>query len=395
VARLAVIAVVPARRGSKSIAGKNSRPIAGRPLAGWAIAAALGAELVERTVVATDDPQVATLARGMGAEVHERSAASASDTAPTEAVLAEVLEATAGEHFVLLQPTSPLTAAADVDAAIGLYRDGGYDSVLSVAPQTRFVWTEDGDGAAAAWNYDPRARPRRQEAEPILVENGALYVFSAELLRREGARLGGRVGLYRMGPETYHELDEPEDWGLVAGLLARRQRRAAGWDGIELVLSDVDGVLTDNGMYWSSDGAELKRFSARDGKGFELLHAAGVKTALITSEALELVTRRGEKLGCHRVEVGCGDKLAAAERLRAELALEWEQVAFLGDDLHDIALLERVGASFAPADAVPAVREVVDRVLDLDGGRGCFRELADLLLEGRRGGAGAKAYGGG
>lgn len=373
-----MIAVVPARRGSKSIAGKNRRTIAGRPLAGWAIAAALGAERVERTVVATDDPEVAALAEAMGAEVHERSPESATDTAPTEAVLVEVLDAIGGDDLVLLQPTSPLTASADVDAAVDLYRRG-YDSVLSVAPQTRFVWVEGEDGATA-WNYDPRARPRRQEADPILVENGAIYVFSAELLRREGARLGGRVGLYRMGPETYHELDEPEDWKLVAELLARRRRRSSGWGRIKLVLADVDGVLTDNGMYWSSDGAELKRFSARDGKGFELLHARGIETALITSEDVELVAQRGAKLGCRHVELGCRDKVAAAERLRSELSLEWSEVAFVGDDLHDIPLLERVGASFAPADAVASVREAVDHVLERPGGHGCFRELANLLL---------------
>jgi YrbI family 3-deoxy-D-manno-octulosonate 8-phosphate phosphatase len=374
-----MIAVIPARKGSRSIPGKNSRPIAGRPLACWVIDAAIGAEQVDRVIVSTDDPEVAALAKGMGAEVHERSAESASDTAPTEAVLAEILDATAGRDFVLLQPTSPLTTPADVDAAIDLYRAGGYDSVLSVAPQSRFVWV-DGEEGARAWNDDPRRRPRRQEAEPILVENGAIYVFPGDLLRREGSRLGGRVGLYRMGPETYHELDEPGDWAVVARLLSRRRHRDAGWAKIRLVLSDVDGVLTDNGMYWSSDGQELKRFSARDGKGFELLHTRGIRTVLITSEETELVRRRGAKLGCYHVELGCRDKLASAERLRSELSLRWEEVAFVGDDVHDLSLLEEVGASFAPADAVSRVREVVGTVLAQRGGQGCFRELADLLL---------------
>jgi len=375
-----MIAIVPARRGSRSIPGKNSRPIAGRPLIAWAISAASEARSVERVVVATDDPAVAAIAERMEVAVHERSPESATDTAPTESVIVEVLDAFPAEEFVLLQATSPLVAARDVDAAVDLYREGEYDSVLSVAPQARFVWHDDVGGAQPG-NYDPRERPRRQEAEPILVENGAIYVSGAELLHRTGSRLGGRIGLYRMAPETYHELDEPSDWPIVERLLLERERAGRDWSRIKLVLSDVDGVLTDNGMYWTSDGEELKRFSARDGKGFELLHERGIKTALLTSESVDLVRRRGEKLGCHRIELGCADKVAAADRLRSELSLEWDEVAFIGDDVHDLALLEKVGISCAPDDAVTPVRGVADVVLSRGGGQGCFRELADLLLE--------------
>lgn len=379
-----MIAVVPARKGSKSIPGKNHRVIAGRPLVAWVIDAALGAERVDTVVVTTDDEEVARIARGLGADVHDRSAASATDTAPTEAVLAEVLAAyPQHDEYVLLQATSPLTTAADIDGAIALHRDGGYDSVLSVSPQHRFVWQLRENGEATPWNYDPRARPRRQDAEPVHVENGAVYVSTRRLLDTERSRLGGRMGAYAMAPETYFELDEPEDWTVIERFLLERKQQAAGWAEIALVLTDVDGVLTDNGMYWSSDGSELKRFSARDGKGFELLHRAGVKTALITSESRELVARRGEKLGVHHTELACRDKVAAAERLRTELGLTWEQIAFVGDDVHDLELLQRVGASFAPADGMAVVRAAVDHVLAERGGAGAFREAADLLLSAR------------
>ena len=381
-AKSPVIAIIPARRNSKSIPGKNHRVLAGRPLVAWVIAAATAAERVERVIVATDDPSVSEIALGLGAEVHNRSPGTATDTAPTEAVLAEVLDAVHAEHYALLQATSPLTTASDVDGAIDLYFSTPYDSVLSVAPQARFVWVlRDGEGVP--WNYDPQKRPRRQDCDPILVENGAIYVSSAEILRQKGSRLGGRVGLFRMAPETYCEVDEPSDWDIMAQLLVHRQEKQADWSRIKLVLSDVDGVLTDNGMYWSSDGAESKKFSARDGKGFELLHTRGIKTALVTSEATELVARRGTKLGCYVVELACRDKVATAERIRVELSLDWEEIAFIGDDLHDLSLLGRVGASFAPSDAVTTVREAVDYVLSSSGGEGCFRELADLLLAGR------------
>ncbi len=285
---------------------------------------------------------------------------------------------------MLLQATSPLTRAADVDAAVARFREGGFDSLLSVVPQTRFLWRQDGDDAVPV-NYDPADRPRRQDAEPLLVENGAIYVYRAAVLRDHGSRLGGRIGLHPMPAETYCELDEPADWAIVEQLLVDRRRDALRVDPaeIQLVLTDVDGVLTDNGMTWHSDGTESKTFSARDGKGFELLHRQGIRTGLLTSEAVELVRRRGEKLGCHHVELGCRDKLAVADALRGALGLEWAQVAFVGDDVHDLGLLAEAGLSACPADAVAPVRAAVDLVLTERGGAGCFRELADLVLAAR------------
>lgn len=374
-----MIAVIPARQGSKSVPGKNHRIIAGRSLVGWVIAAALDAATVDRVIVTTDDPAVEEIAAAMGAELHHRSAESATDSAPTESVLSEVLEAVGPGDFVLLQATSPLTTAADIDRAVKLFDEGGFDSIVSAAPQRRFLWERQSGGEGRPVNYDPRSRPRRQEMEPILIENGAIYVSSAELLGREGSRLGGRIGIFEMAPETYFELDEPEDWDVVASLLRGRGSLSPGAP-VRIVFSDVDGVLTDNGMYWGSDGVELKRFSARDGKGFQLLHEAGVKTALLTSEGQELVARRGEKLGCHAVVLDCSDKLAAAERILDGLGLDWSEAAFIGDDVHDLELLVAVGASFSPGDAIKPVRLAVEHVLGSAGGAGCFREAADLIL---------------
>jgi YrbI family 3-deoxy-D-manno-octulosonate 8-phosphate phosphatase len=374
-----MIAVIPARQGSKSVPGKNHRMIAGRSLVGWVIAAALEAPTVDRVIVTTDDPAVEAIATAMGAELHHRSAESATDSAPTESVLSEVLEAVGPGDFVLLQATSPLTTAADIDMAVRLFDEGGFDSVVSAAPQRRFLWARQPEGEGRPLNYDPRSRPRRQEMEPILIENGAIYVSSAELLAREGSRLGGRIGIFEMAPETYFEVDEPEDWDVVASLLRARGPLSPSAR-VRIVFSDVDGVLTDNGMYWGSDGIELKRFSARDGKGFQLLHEAGVKTALLTSEGQELVARRGEKLGCYAVVLDCADKVEAAERILDGLGLDWSEAAFIGDDVHDLDLLAAVGASFSPGDAITPVRFAVEHVLDRDGGAGCFREAADLIL---------------
>lgn len=375
-----VVAVIPARAGSKGIPGKNHRPMAGQPLVAWAIDAALATPSVDLVVVSTDDPQVAHIAAGRGAVVHRRSAASATDSAPTESVLAEVADAFPAQVYVLLQATSPLTAPDDIEAALKKI-DEGYDSVLSVVPQHRFIWTEPAEGGSAVpANYEPAHRPRRQDAAPILVENGAVYAYRRDVLVEGGSRIGGRVGLIEMAEDTYWEVDEPRDWPLIERALQARRRVAAVPADIRLVLADVDGVLTDAGMYWNSDGSESKRFNARDGKGFQLLGESGIATALITSEALELVQRRGAKLGCAAVVLASSDKLADADRLRRDMGLQWDQIAFIGDDVHDLELLRRVGLSAAPADCAPSVTEAVDLVLSTAGGHGCFREFADLIL---------------
>jgi YrbI family 3-deoxy-D-manno-octulosonate 8-phosphate phosphatase len=383
-----MIAIIPLRAGSKSIPHKNTRVMAGRPLATWVIAAALDAQSVERVILSTDDPIVVGLrddmARAWGADrvvVHHRSASTATDTATTESALIEVAQTLdQGSIVCLLQATSPLTTSDDIDAAAAVFGAGGFDSLLSVVPQHRFVWSQ-GDGGAHPVNYDPRSRPRRQEMSPLLVENGAIYITRRDELLATGSRLSGRIATYQMDAGSYMEIDEPQDWSLVESLIRARQVDGLGRAArrVRLVLTDVDGVLTDAGMYLSSDGTELKKFNARDGKGFELLRLAGIATGMLTSEAVELVAQRARKLGTH-VALGCADKLAEADRLRLSSGLTWDEIAYIGDDVHDLELMASVGLSAAPCDAVPVVRSAARYVTQAAGGKGSFRELADLIL---------------
>jgi YrbI family 3-deoxy-D-manno-octulosonate 8-phosphate phosphatase len=150
---------------------------------------------------------------------------------------------------------------------------------------------------------------------------------------------------------------------------------------IKLFASDVDGVLTDSGMYYSESGDELKKFNTRDGGGFWLLRSVGIKTALITSESVDLVKRRARKLQVDHLRQVTYDKLAALNRLMDELNLKPENVSYIGDDINDLTILEVVGLSFAVADAVSEVRNGADVILDHKGGDGAVREAAELLLK--------------
>jgi N-acylneuraminate cytidylyltransferase len=384
-----VTAFVPVRGGSKGVPGKNLVVVGGRPLVDWILMAALDASTVDRVVASTDDAAIeAHVARTFPTvDVVRRSAATASDTATTESAMLEFVERVPGTDVILLlQATSPLTRAPDIDRAAGLL-EHGFDAVVSVVRQHRFQWIVDGDGTGAPVGFDPRRRPRRQDHEGVLVENGAIYATRAAALVASGCRVSGRVGVLEMPAETYVEIDEPADVPLVDALLRRRQATPPattdlfGRAGrIRLLITDVDGCLTDNGMLYTANGDELKRFSARDGKGFELLREQGVHTMLLTSEHGPIIGRRAAKVGADAVVEASTDKLADADVVREKLGLVWEEVAFLGDDVHDVELLEHVGLSACPSDASPQARHASLYHCRLGGGRGAFREVADLIL---------------
>lgn len=157
---------------------------------------------------------------------------------------------------------------------------------------------------------------------------------------------------------------------------------------IRLFLTDVDGTLTDGGMYYSADGDVMKKFNARDGMGLQLLQKAGIKVGIITSENTGIVSRRAEKLGVDFLVQGQrdGGKLAACSDICETLATGLDTVAYIGDDVNCIDILRAVGVAACPADAVADVKAIHGiRVMNLKGGEGCVREFADMILKERRG----------
>lgn len=152
---------------------------------------------------------------------------------------------------------------------------------------------------------------------------------------------------------------------------------------IKLFLVDVDGVLTDGGMYYAQTGEELKKFNTRDGQGLALLQEAGIKTGILTREQTEIVARRAEKLKVDFLFQGVSDKLSVVKQLLAEQNLAPDQVAYMGDDIHDLAVLHHVGLAATPNDAVRVCQIEADYISPLNGGAGCVRDLVDHLLSHR------------
>ncbi len=383
-----VIAFIPVRGGSKSIPLKNIKPLCNKPLVCWNIEALEACPQVDEVIIATDSDEIWKTVESrnyLKTKLYRRSAENACDTASTESVMLEYIKyANLPENdiFMLVQATSPLTEADHFSEALQKYTTGAFDSMLTCVRNYRFFWNENG----SSMNYDYMNRPRRQNFSGMLMENGAFYINTIKNILSNGNRLGGKIGIYEMPEYTATEIDEPDDWMFLEKLMRKYKsefQKSPTKPNIKLFVSDIDGTLTDGGMYYSENGDELKKFNTRDGMGFGLLREAGIKTAIVTSEDRELNRRRAEKMKIDFLVQGkCkGGKLSAVKEIVNELGISLEEVAYIGDDVNCIDLLSAVGFAACPADACVKVLEIPGIiVLSRKGGEGCVRELINKIL---------------
>ena len=212
------IAFIPVRGGSKSIPLKNIRKIAGHPLVYWTTKAASECKQIDKVYVATDSDIIKTVVEEFKldkVEVIGRSADTASDTATTESAMLEFAEQYTFDNIVLVQATSPLIQAEDLERGFDIFKQQDTDSVLSVVRQKRFHWAVDKKGLASPTNYDVFHRPRRQEFDGYLVENGAFYITGRKELLESRNRVSGNIRVCEMDESTYFEIDEPSDWAII------------------------------------------------------------------------------------------------------------------------------------------------------------------------------------
>lgn len=149
---------------------------------------------------------------------------------------------------------------------------------------------------------------------------------------------------------------------------------------IKLVAFDIDGVMTDGGLHYTDDGHELKTFNVQDGLGIVLLRRAGIEVAIITGRTSNVVACRANDLGVKHVFHGVGDKRSVSAKLLEELGLDWSELAFMGDDLIDLAAMARCGLAIAPANARPIVKDRAHIVTEAGGGKGAVREAIEFIL---------------
>ena len=377
------IAFIPVRGGSKSIKLKNIKKINGRPLIYWVLDAVVECNSIDKVVVSTDSDEIrdtVNLYNSNKILIINRSDEVSTDFASTESVMLEFAENYAFKNIILVQATSPLIDSHDLTQGLELYKNA--DSVLSVVNQKRFIWNKQ--EYAQPLNYDYLNRPRRQDFQGFYVENGAFYITSKELLIKSKCRISGKISTYVMEEESYYEIDEPSDWIIVAKLLENKYGKvdlSKKIKKIRCLLVDCDGVLTNGAMYYTENGDEIKKFSTYDGMGFQLLKNHGIITGIITGEDRQLVKRRFEKLGLNDLYMGLSDKLKILDEICKKNNLKYEEVAYIGDDLNDIPIIENVGFSCSVHNGISIIKSKVDYVTSKNGGEGAVREIADLILK--------------
>lgn len=378
-----VIAFIPVRGGSKSIPLKNIKCICGKPLVCWSIDALEDTDEVDEIVVSTDSDEIESVVLSRGykkTKVFRRSEKTSTDSASTESAMLEYIDSASldpDDIFMLVQATSPMTRSDDFSKAINYYKDSAKTSLVTCTRTRRFFWNKDGQPL----NYDYKKRPRRQDFDGTYMENGAFYMSRVWAIKTSKCRLSGDIAVYELPEWMSCEIDEPSDWETIEKEMYRRGYVPK--KDIKLIAMDVDGTLTDGGMYYSENGDELKKFSTRDGMGIKLAIEAGIEVAIVTGEDTKIVERRANKLGVKHVFQGksAEDKARAIESLCKEKGILMEEVAYIGDDVNCIPLLKSVGIAGCPGDAMREVRELNGiYVMEHDGGEGCVREFINLII---------------
>ncbi|MEW9522186.1 cytidylyltransferase domain-containing protein [Streptomyces tubercidicus] len=390
-----VVAVIPARGGSKGVPAKNLAAVGGVPLVARAVRECRAARLVTDVVVSTDDAGIAAAARGAGAVVVRRPGDIAGDTATSEAAVLHALDAYEAEQgasvdaVLLVQCTSPFIVREDIDGVAAAVVEGGADSALTVAPFHGFVWRDaepEVTGAAVGGhgvNHDKSFRPRRQDRPQDLLETGAAYGMDAAGFRAAGHRFFGRTELVRTDPARVLEIDDPHDLARARALAplldAPRPGALPALDDIDAVVLDFDGTQTDDRVLIDADGREIVAVHRGDGLGIAALRKAELKLLILSSETNPVVAARARKLQVPVLH-GIDRKDLALKQWCEEAGIAPERVLYVGNDVNDLPCFDLVGWPVAVAGAHDVVRGAARAVTATPGGSGAIREIAGWLL---------------
>jgi N-acylneuraminate cytidylyltransferase len=397
-----VLALVPARGGSKSIPRKNVMPFAGHPLLAYSIAAGLKAQSVGRVIVSTDDAEIASIARQYGAEApFLRPASLAQDDTPDLPVFEHALawldshEGYRPEIVVHLRPTSPIRPPGCVDRAVGiLAANPEADSVRGVVPSGQNpykMWRIGADGRMGPLLQDGFDEPYnmpRQALPPTFWQTGHVDAVRTATILEKGSMTGDVILPLVLDPRYTIDIDNARDLERAEWMLAGSELDAVRPgpgprplpERVTLLALDFDGVLTDDRVWLDAQGTEWVAAHRGDGWGIARLLEQGVQVVVLSTETNPVVSARCRKLGIPAVQ-GVLEKGAALQELLRQRGIDRESTVYVGNDVNDLPCFPIAGCAVAVADAHPSVRRAADMVLRSEGGRGAVRELCDILLE--------------
>lgn len=406
------LAVIPARYASTRLPGKPLLDICGKPMIQRVYEAVQQATLVDTVLVATDDARIVQAVEAFGGRAILTSPQCASGTDR----LVEVARQEQAEIYLNVQGDEPLLRPADVDKLVEALRDCPhmaaatpcYSISYEQACDPNLVKIVRSDSGAAL--YFSRARipfDRDEERTGMYWGHMGMYAYRPDALKifadhgpgmlerteklEQLRLLQHGVGIQTVElPPCAPGVDTPEDLERVRAIVAGKNFSASApatpatsLAGIRLVITDVDGVLTDGGLYYGPDGECIKRFHAQDGLGMVMLRKAGIRVAVLSGRDCPALRRRLKDLGIDMFRLGKVEKRVACESLLQEAGVNAHEALFIGDDLPDLEGFACCALGVAVANAHVEVRKAADFVLQTQGGQGAFRELVDKLLAAR------------
>ena len=398
-----VLIVIPARLRSTRLAEKPLVLLDGKPLVQHAYEIATRVPGVDRVIVAADDECIVQAVRAFGGDVMLTSTGHATGTDR----LAEVARTLKAEVYVNLQCDEPLARPADIATLIeGISSDSAVEcatlyhriSAAEAQAPTAVKVVVGAKGEALFFSRAPIPYARHSQHVTYCKHVG-IYAYRACLLARFGALVqpmeersesleqlrllhaGVGIKAYEVDP-TGPGVDTAEDLEIVRRIMAGEGHpaREHSLANVRLVITDIDGVLTDGGLYYDANGEAIKRFHVRDGLAVHLLRDAGIRVAAVSGRASVAAAHRLRELGFDAVHLAVKDKRAVCNDLLQTFGVSAQQTAFIGDDLQDLPAFEVCAHRFAPCDGDARVRAQATVVLATRGGSGVLREAAELVL---------------
>ena len=399
------VAVIPARYGSTRLPGKPLLDICGKPLIQrvWDVVARVHG--LNEIIVATDDERIAEVVRDFGG----RAVMTSPDCQSGSDRVREVAQTVDADVYVNVQGDEPLLNPSAIEKLLDVFAQ---DTNVQVATLCSPISREEAqspnqvkvvrDRAGNALYFSRAPLPFVRDANETVDYLGhiGIYAYRREAVCSftylpasdlEQAEKLEQLRFLQAGipirvievPRMGGGVDTQEDLERVRTVI-RERRRAEALDRlkhVKLVVTDVDGVLTDGGLYYGADGECLKRFNARDGLGVKLLQKAGIQVAILSGRDCPALRKRIEDLGITVAVLGQLDKVSALAGIMERCGVTADKVAFIGDDVPDIDVFERCGVSVTVCDAPEYVKNRANFVVKSCGGRGAFREMVDSILE--------------
>lgn len=380
-----IVAFIPARAGSQRTPGKNIQPVLDVPLFLWAANNLNRCLPKEDIYIDSNSDEILSLAAKHGFGTIKRPEDLATNaTNGNQFMLWEISNVKADVYIQHLPPMIFLKQST-LESAIDAVVNKGHDSAVGVVEKHMYLWK---DGRPA---YDLDNLPNSFTLEPTMHEGMGLYVVKADTINEKQTRFGDNPALIKLDNFEAIDIDYPEDLEF-----ARTAANGLGYhtvyteginqykldkEKIKLLIIDVDGTMTDGGMYYTESGDEFKKFNTKDGIGIKRAIENGTPVAFLSAgKNKNLIQNRADLLGVHLVYAGYEPKLNIINDWCGHLNISKNEIAYIGDDINDISLTGEVGIFACPNDAIDKIRNQSTIVLSKKGGEGCVREFIDNYI---------------